>query len=213
MRTTHTRLFTPDDYDYYVLLDIVGAGVDRDFLSRRFWGSGPYYPGTGAFTQQLDGHHFVDGVLEGSPSERAGLKYGDEILSVDGFPYGPVAAFRGKIGATADLVIRRAAEGPLEHLMVSVVPVRPSTAFSAATEASSRTIERDTHRVGYVHVWASGERADHARRAASQCPHRQKRVGGHQPGVGSPQYQARRLSHRGHARSGRGLYARCSAVA
>lgn len=157
LHTSHTGLFTLDDYDYYALLDIVGAGIDREFLSRHFWGTGPYYPGIGAFTRELDGHHFVDGVLEGSPAERAGLKYGDEILSVDGSPYSPIAAFRGRIGAAADLAVRRAADVPPEHLAVPVVPLRPAAAFSAATEASARIIEGNDRWAGYVHVWASGE--------------------------------------------------------
>jgi carboxyl-terminal processing protease len=165
LKASHTRLFTPDEYDYYALLDLVGRngvitavpGTSADLWSRRFWGSGPYYPGTGAFTREIDGRHFVDGILEGSPAERAGVKYGDEILSVDGLPYSPIAAFRGKIGATADLAIRRNSNTDSRHLAVPVVPLRPMTAFAAATEASARVIERNGSRIGYVHIWASNE--------------------------------------------------------
>ena len=49
-------------------------------------------------------------MLEGSPAERAGLRCGDEIVAVDGAPYSPIAAFRGKMGATVELTIRRLAE-------------------------------------------------------------------------------------------------------
>ena len=159
LNTSHTRLYTPDEYDYYAVLDVVGASGKEaaDLMSRRFWGAGPYYPGIGAFTREIDGRHFVDGLLEGSPAERAGLKYGDEILSVDGMPYSPVAVFRGRIGTMADLAIRRRPEADPQHLAVSVVPIRPTTAFSAATGASARVIERNGRRVGYVHVWASSE--------------------------------------------------------
>jgi carboxyl-terminal processing protease len=165
LKASHTRLLAPDDYDYYALLDLVGpngvmtagSATGADLLSRRFWGSGPYYPGTGAFTREIDGRHFVDGILEGSPAERAGLRYGDEILSVDGMPYSPIGVFRGKIGMTADLVIRRNSDTDPRHLAVSVMPIKPMTAFSAATEASARVIERNGSRIGYVHVWASGE--------------------------------------------------------
>jgi carboxyl-terminal processing protease len=158
LKTSHTWLYTPDDYDYYVILDVVGAGTDgADLVSRRFWGSGPYYPGTGVFTREIEGRHFVDGILEGSSAERAGLEYGDEILSVDGMPYTAIAAFRGKIGTTVELAIRRNSEADPRHIEVSVVPIRPTTAFSAATEASARVIERNGSRVGYVHIWASSE--------------------------------------------------------
>jgi carboxyl-terminal processing protease len=158
LKTSHTALFTPQDYEYYILPDIIGLDPNRtELMSRRFWGSGPYYPGIGVFTRQIDGHHFVDGLLEGSPAERAGLQYGDEIVSVDGSAYSPILAFRGKIGATCALEIRRDANAELRRLDVPVVPIRPSTAFAAATAASARIIDRDGSRIGYVHVWASIE--------------------------------------------------------
>jgi carboxyl-terminal processing protease len=96
-------------------------------------------------------------MLEGSPAERAGLKYGDEILSVDGLPYTPIAVFRGRIGATVELAVRRISGADPQRLDVSVVPIRPTTAFSAATKASARVVERNGSRIGYVHIWASSE--------------------------------------------------------
>ena len=157
LKTSHTGLFTQDDYEYYMLLDVVGIGPEATgLMSRRFW-VGPYYPGIGAFTRRVAGYHFVDGILEVSPADRAGLKYGDEILSVDGAPYGPVAAFVGKIGATVKLEIRRAAKAATESLSVEVIPIKPTKAFSDATAASARVIERDGAQIGYVHVWASSE--------------------------------------------------------
>jgi carboxyl-terminal processing protease len=157
LNTSHTTLLTPDDYSYYILLDIVGAGSGSDLLARSYWGSGPFYPGIGAFTRQVDGRHFVDAVMEGSPAERAGIKFGDEILTVDGAPYTPVASFRGRIGERAQLTIRRAADAAPLSIWVDVIPVRPTAAFSAATRASARVIEHGGSRIGYVHVWASNE--------------------------------------------------------
>src|SRR5215510_1725245 len=158
LKTSHTGLFTPDDYQYYELLDIIDVRPDQsNLMSRRFWGTGPYYPGIGAFTRLIDGRHFVDGILEGSPAERSGLKYGDEIRSVDGMAYSPIAVFRGKIGLTVELEVRRDADGAPMRLPVPVIPIRPTTAFAAATEASARVIEHSGVRIGYVHVWSSNE--------------------------------------------------------
>jgi carboxyl-terminal processing protease len=158
LKTSHTALYTPDDYQYYILLDVLrGDWETEDLSSRRFWGSGPYYPGIGAFTRQVEDRHFVDGILEGSPADRAGLKYGDEILAVDGMPYSPIAAFRGKIGAAVELEIRRRSDAAPWRLQVSVNPIRPTAAFAAATEVSARIIEREDRRVGYVHIWSSNE--------------------------------------------------------
>jgi carboxyl-terminal processing protease len=161
LAASHTALYTPDDYEYYILLDIVGSGL-RDFTSRRFWGTGPYYPGIGVFTRKADGQNFADGILEGSPAEKAGLKFGDEILSVDGQPYSPIEAFRGKIGTTAKLMVRRTASEEPQPLTATVIPIRPVQAFSDATEASARIIERNGKRIGYIHVWELAESSSFA---------------------------------------------------
>ena len=158
LKTSHTELLTPEDYLYYILLDVLGGNVGtRDLMARRFWGNGPYFPGIGAFTRNIEGRHFVDAVLEGSPADLAGLKYGDEILRIDGSAYSPIAAFRGKIGTAVTLTIRRQADAELQHMAVEVMPIRPTKAFSEATEASARIIERNGKRIGYVHIWASAE--------------------------------------------------------
>jgi carboxyl-terminal processing protease len=157
LKTSHTALITPDEYQYYFLLDVVGAGEGSDLLARQFWGIGPYYPGIGAFTREIEGRHFVDGVLENSPADQAGLKYGDEVLSVDGMPYSPIAAFRGKIGTIVELKTRRFANAEPQASSVQVIPIRPTRAFSDATEASARVIERNGSRIGYVHIWSLHE--------------------------------------------------------
>ncbi len=101
LKTSHTGLLTPDDVDYYVLLDVFRRRARR---SRRWSPSASEgdrragYAGIGLFSARIDGRDFVDAVLEGSPAERAGLKVGDEIVSVDGAPYHPIRSFRGKIG-------------------------------------------------------------------------------------------------------------------
>ena len=159
LKTSHTALLTPDEYFYYILLDVVGVDRDASGLMTKFWGGGPYFAGTGAFTREIDGRHFVDAVLEGSPADRAGLKYGDELVLVDDAPYSPIAALRGKVGKTVELTIRRHAAADLQRLGVPVVPIRPVKAFAEATQASARIIERGGARIGYVHVWASAESA------------------------------------------------------
>ena len=85
------------------------------------------------------------------------MKYGDEILTVDGMPYSSIATFRGKIGATVELAFRRRSNAESRRLQVSVSPTRPGVAFAAATEASARIIEREGGRIGYVHIWWSNE--------------------------------------------------------
>lgn len=154
LKTSHTALITPDDYAYYFLTDIVG-GQDsvKDLIARKFWGAGPFFAGIGAFTREIDGRHFVDAVFEASPADYAGLKFGDEIVMVDGAPYHPIRSFAGKIGGVAVLDVRSRAGGATDKLYVPVFPLRPKHAMSAATIASARVIEHAGKRIGYVHVW------------------------------------------------------------
>ncbi len=141
LKTSHTVLLTPDDVDYYVLRGVFGR-------------SRPY-AGIGVFTAHIDGRDFIDLLLEGYPADRAGLKVGDEIVSVDGAPYHPIRSFRGKAGKDAAVSIRRQESGPIASVDVDVVSTLPLKAFGEATLASTRIIERDGRRIGYVHVWAS----------------------------------------------------------
>ena len=153
LNTSHTALYTPDDYQYYILLDALawGLGDGRSrvqvVLGKR---TGTFYPGIGAFTRQVEDRHFVDAILEGSPAERAGLKYGDEILTVDAMPYSPIAAFGGKIGATVELEIRRHS--------------------NAAPRAPASFRHPDTADLGVCFAGTEGERAHH--RAGPQLPDR-----------------------------------------
>lgn len=141
LATSHTALHTPDDVFYYLQSDA-------------FWGKAGF-AGIGLFSERIDGRDFIDAILEGSPAEQAGLKVGDEIVAVDGAPYHPIRSFRGKSGLKAAVGVRRRRDGPLDTILVPVVTVRPLEAFSAATLASARVIEREGRRIGYVHVWAS----------------------------------------------------------
>jgi carboxyl-terminal processing protease len=141
LRMSHTVLLTPDEVEYYILKNVFGNSVR--------------FAGIGLFSVRIDGRDFVDAVLEGFPADRAGLKIGDEIVSVDGAPYHPVRSFRGKAGRHAAVAIRRAEGGATETLSAEVVSIEPLQAFADAMRSSARVIERGGRRIGYVHVWAS----------------------------------------------------------
>ena len=156
LKTSHTALLTPDDVNYYILMAVFrGASMPQEEFDDRFWGAGVTFAGIGHFSVRIEGRDFVDALLEGSPAARAGLKVGDELLSVDGAPYHPIRSFRGKVGHEVAVAVRRTEGGPTEILRIKVMSIAPLHAFREATGASARVIDRDGRRIGYVHVWAS----------------------------------------------------------
>ena len=168
LKMSHTGLLTPDDVDYYVLMSVFsGASMPQEDFDERFWGAGVTYAGIGHFSVVMDGRHFVDSILEGSPAARAGLLVGDEILSIDGALYHPIRSFAGKSGREVQVAIRRKDGAPPLTLPIKVMTIAPLHAFREATRASARTIDRDGKRIGYVHVWASvGDESANALRDA-----------------------------------------------
>ncbi len=156
LKTSHTALLTPDDVNYYILMAVFrGASMPQEEFDGRFWGAGVTFAGIGHFSVRIEGRDFVDALLEGSPAARAGLKVGDELLSVDGAPYHPIRSFRGKVGHEVAVAVRRTEGGAIETVRIKVMSIAPLHAFREATGASARVIDRDGRRIGYVRVWAS----------------------------------------------------------
>ena len=155
LKTSHTGLLTPDEVEYYILLDVFGGSREfKELIGDRFRG-GVRYAGIGLFSVRIDGRDFVDAVLEGTAADRVGIKAGDEIVAVEGAPYHPIRSFRDKVGEDVAVTLRHTAEGGTETVKVEVGNIHPLRAFREATLTSTRVIERDGRRIGYVHVWAS----------------------------------------------------------
>jgi carboxyl-terminal processing protease len=155
LHASHTEYLLPDQAAYYQLADIF-LDLRRPDLRALFPGGEVTYPGIGIFTYRDEQERvFVSGVIDGQPAARAGVLVGDEILAVDGAPFRPVESFRGKVGATVTLSIRRAASGPVFGLSVIPQTLHPNEMFLRGMEASARIIRGSRGaRIGYVHIWS-----------------------------------------------------------
>ena len=153
---SHTRYYTPEETAYYQLADIFVGALRRRGLDRVFPSGEVTYPGIGVFTHVDDqGRTFITGVVEGSPAQRAGLLLGDQILSVDGLAFRPVASFRDKVGIPVNLSIRREVDESPMAVSVTPVEIHPNAMFLQGLQASARIITTASGvRVGYVHVWS-----------------------------------------------------------
>jgi carboxyl-terminal processing protease len=149
---SHMIYATDDEPAYYQLVDIFRFGLRDDI--RKHFPNGVSYPGIGIFTREIEGKTFVTGVLAGQAADKGGLKTGDEIVSVDGARFEPVAAFRGKVGASVKFEIRREKDGPLSSLEIRPERIEPRKAFQTAMRESARVIEVNGKRIGYIHVWS-----------------------------------------------------------
>jgi carboxyl-terminal processing protease len=154
--SSHTHYYTREDPAYYQLADIFSGALRHQGLQRIFPTGEVTYPGIGAFTQADDqSRTFVTGVIEGAPAHQAGLLLGDEILSVDERPFRPVESFRGKVGASVSLLIRRTSAGAPVEISVAPAELRPNAMFLRGLQASAHIIAGDNNaRIGYVHVWS-----------------------------------------------------------
>jgi carboxyl-terminal processing protease len=150
---SHTGYYTASDLAYYQLLDIFSGGLRRS-LRQVFPDGQVTYPGIGIFTRQLDDKTFVAGVLESLPAWKAGLLVGDEIIMADNAPYHALRSFAAKVGQEVRLTIRRLADGPTAEVIVVPERIKPNVVFLKAMEESTRIIETQGAKIGYIHVWS-----------------------------------------------------------
>jgi len=106
----------------------------------------------------------VKGVVPGGAADRAGLRIGDRVLSVDGKAYGRdrvsfrdlFFAFEGFPGTAVEITWQRAGEKPRTEKLVRL-PEEPGDALAWK---SARLIRRDGKTYGYARLWGmSGETA------------------------------------------------------
>ena len=150
---SHTGHFTPDQLAYYELADIFRYNFRGD-LRRLFPPEGHInYPGIGIATEKLDGKVFVTDVYDGAPAAGAGVRVGDEIVSVDGAPFTEIDSFRGKEGKPVALALRRDADAPPTTISITPLDLPAAGTLIDAITHSARLVEVGGHHIGYLHIW------------------------------------------------------------
>lgn len=158
LKTSHTHYYTQDEPAYYQLLGIFYArSTELPKQLREFFPKGKFeYTGIGLFTKDINGKTFVSAILDDSPAAKAGLKVGDEIVSVDGNEYQPIRSFVGKAGQNVKILIQRSPQLTSRQEIVVVPKIyNATTMFLEAQTASIRIIEQANRKVGYIHIWSN----------------------------------------------------------
>ena len=153
LHASHTEHYTQDQREYYELLDIFFPdGVPAREGSKIE--PGPVqYVGIGIATQTIDGRTFAADIYDTGPADKAGILPGDELLNVEGQPWGDVAPFRGRDGKPTRITIQRTPD-PASRRELTATPelIRPHALFLASVRGSARIIKQDGKRIGYVRI-------------------------------------------------------------
>ncbi|MBE9226191.1 S41 family peptidase [Phormidium sp. LEGE 05292] len=159
LQTSHTKFYTQNEPAYYQILGIF-APMNEELQKqlKSIFPSGKIeYTDIGIYTKTLNNKTFINTILDGSPAAKAGLKIGDEIISVDGKSFHPIQSFAGKAGQKVTLKIQRQANvNSQQEISVTPKMFDTTTMFLDAQIASTQIIEREGKKIGYVHIWSYG---------------------------------------------------------
>ncbi|VEP13702.1 Peptidase S41 [Hyella patelloides LEGE 07179] len=153
LNTSHTHFYTQDEPAYYQI-----AGIFRRFLRedlKPFLPDGKLeYTGIGIYTEKIDNKTFIKAIINGSPAEKAGLKVGDELLSVENQPFQAIQSFVGKADREVPVLIQHTADASPQEIVVIPKVFNPATMFLDAVKDSVEVIEQDDTKIGYIHIWS-----------------------------------------------------------
>ena len=153
LHTSHTHYYTPQTAEYFQLAGIFWSVLEPKL--KPFLPNGrPDYCGIGALTVTRGEHTFISGILNGSPAAAAGLKTGDEILTVGGKRFHPINSFAASAEQRVEMQIRRTQDGTPEVVFVTPKLLDPTTMFLDAMKASVEIVTRPDVKLGYVHIWS-----------------------------------------------------------
>ncbi|CAA9426323.1 Carboxyl-terminal protease [uncultured Leptolyngbya sp.] len=154
LNVSHTRYYTSAEPEYYQLAGIFWQrGIQRQL--KPFLPNGKLeYVGIGAYTRDVDGKTFIRAVLDGSPAARAGLKVGDQLLSVEGKPFQPIQSFAENADRPVKIQIQRTPDAAAQTIAVTPKRLDPTTMFLEAMKSSVEVIERGDKKIGYIHIWS-----------------------------------------------------------
>jgi carboxyl-terminal processing protease len=153
LRLSHTRRFTPDEIEYYHLLDAyASAGLAQRV--RQIFPGGIRYDGIALLAERWADRFYAAAVVPGGPAELAGIVRGDELLGVDDVPFSPVTAFKGLAGHSVCLQLRRSAGGPVQRMHLTPRTLKPRAMFKRATRFGTRVVHLAHAPIGYAKPWS-----------------------------------------------------------
>ena len=145
LATSHTYYYSRLDPRRYQLLGVFHKLYDADDESLF------KYDGIGIDTRVIDGRTYITAVYNGFPAADIGLQFGDQILLAGkSGPFHPILSFAGE--SSVPITVLR--DDQDLDFVVGVESIDGRTMFEHALRDSTRVIQRDDQRIGYVHAWS-----------------------------------------------------------
>jgi carboxyl-terminal processing protease len=141
---SHTQLYSHREFEYAFFRSLFGTR-DPDL---------PPFSHSGLQLLQSDKGWFVREVIDGLPADKAGLRRGDALLTVDGEPFGPTKLCDGgeqEDGKPQAIVLRRG-ESVLS-VPLPCVRQNPHASMLEAIGNSLRRFAMGDRVIGYLRLW------------------------------------------------------------
>ncbi len=153
LHSSHCQFTTVNDDIFYFLHSLMG-----DFLRQEHHVKTPKINFTGAITGGVNAKfNQIRYILDYSPAQNAGLKIGDQIISVNGHPYIGQLSFAGCAMKVNDLVVRRGEKTVKARLVVPLIENYGE--YVQAIRTSVRFESTEHGKIAYIHFWCGGSKA------------------------------------------------------
>lgn len=155
LNVSHTQFVTPNDETFYFLRALFASRNPKKPTPPNIDYVGAVTGGSNCAPNE------VRYVLDGSPAQRAGIRIGDQIISVNGAPYIGQLSFKGTASKATKLKLKRMDGAE------SVIELKPlvKNDYAAYVEAIGKSVRKEKFpegTIGYVHVWAGSEESHDA---------------------------------------------------
>ncbi len=159
LHSSHCQFTTVNDETFYFLHSLFG-----DYLHRKHHRQPPKIDFTGAITGGVNAKfRQIRYILDDSPASQAGLKIGDEIVSVNGHPFVGQLSFAGSSKSSTEILIRRGDR----KITVRLIPQLKED-YGTYIQALKKSVRIDSKvaeaanapgKFAYIHFWCGGSAA------------------------------------------------------